>query len=203
MNRFVVADPKLCIGCGTCMAACSETHKKQGLQIHPRLTVMKHQQVTAPVLCRHCEDAPCIKVCPVKAISQQDGSVIVNESKCVGCTLCAIVCPFGAISTDGSRPVDYVTSFDTFIPSDPNSSNPSTSSPRCFGNGLLAWEPGVKAIAVKCDLCRHRKDGPACVGVCPTGALVEMGGCGGAAARKTKQTDQALVVDRLSQGGQL
>ncbi|VDY32833.1 Hydrogenase-4 component A [Morganella morganii] len=32
MNRFVIADPHLCIGCNTCMAACSETHKQQGLQ---------------------------------------------------------------------------------------------------------------------------------------------------------------------------
>ena len=47
MNRFVIADPQLCIGCGTCMAACSTAHKAEGLQTHPRLTVMRHKQATA------------------------------------------------------------------------------------------------------------------------------------------------------------
>ena len=49
MNRFVIADPHLCIGCNTCMAACSETHKQQGLQTHPRLNVVKIGELTAPI----------------------------------------------------------------------------------------------------------------------------------------------------------
>ncbi|WP_123246326.1 4Fe-4S dicluster domain-containing protein [Aeromonas dhakensis] len=172
MNRFVIADPKLCIGCGTCMAACSEVHKAQGLQQAPRLTVMRHEQATMPVQCRHCDDAPCSKVCPVEAIRQTGDCVQLNESLCIGCNLCAVACPFGAIQSGGSRPVAVATSYDTYIPSSIRSSNPSTSAGLgCFGEDLLSWEPGVRSIAVKCDLCEFRADGPACVGACPSQAL--------------------------------
>ena len=172
MNRFVIADPKLCIGCGTCMAACSEVHKAQGLQQAPRLTVMRHEQATMPVQCRHCEDAPCIKVCPVEAIRQTGDCVQLNESLCIGCNLCAVACPFGAISSGGSRPVAMANSYDTYIPCSVRSSNPSTSAGlRCFGEDLLSWEPGVRSIAVKCDLCEFRTGGPACIEACPSQAL--------------------------------
>ncbi|HDX8400680.1 TPA: 4Fe-4S dicluster domain-containing protein [Aeromonas dhakensis] len=172
MNRFVIADPKLCIGCGTCMAACSEVHKAQGLQQAPRLTVMRHEQATMPVQCRHCDDAPCSKVCPVEAIRQTGDCVQLNESLCIGCNLCAVACPFGAIQSGGSRPVAVATSYDTYISCSIRSSNPSTSAGLgCFGEDLLSWEPGVRSIAVKCDLCEFRADGPACVGACPSQAL--------------------------------
>ncbi|WP_281221857.1 4Fe-4S dicluster domain-containing protein [Photobacterium sanguinicancri] len=198
MNRFVIADPQLCIGCGTCMAACSTAHKAEGLQTHPRLTVMRHKQATAPVLCRHCEDAPCAQVCPVNAITQEQGSVVVNESLCVGCTLCAIACPFGAIAIDGSRPVDMANSYDTYIPSSVHSSNPSTSSPQCFGKDILAWEPGVKSIAVKCDLCQSTTGSPACIEVCPTKALFLVEEQGMADASQSKRNEAALDVSTIA-----
>ncbi len=172
MNRFIIADSQRCIGCGTCMSACSTAHKAVGLQSQPRLRVMRAENATAPVACRHCEDAPCARVCPVNAITREEGQVQLNETVCVGCTLCAIACPFGAIAFNGSRPLDYANSYDTYIPSTVRSSNPSTSSPVIFGKDILAWEPGVKSIAVKCDLCETRDQGPACVEVCPTKAIV-------------------------------
>ncbi|EFW6667436.1 4Fe-4S dicluster domain-containing protein [Shigella sonnei] len=105
MNRFVVAEPLWCTGCNTCLAACSDVHKTQGLQQHPRLALAKTSTLTAPVVCHHCEEAPCLQVCPVNAISQRDDAIQLNESLCIGCKLCAVVCPFGAISASGSRPV--------------------------------------------------------------------------------------------------
>jgi len=187
MKSFVIADPMKCIGCGTCMAACSTVHKKEGLQSHPRLMVIKHEDATAPVMCRHCEDAPCAKVCPVQAITKEGDRVLLNETLCIGCTLCAVACPFGAIAFDGSRPVAMANSYDTFIPSTPRSSNPSTSVPSTFGQDILAWEPGVKSIAVKCDLCGFRDDGPACVEVCPTQALVVVDETSMTKARRVKR----------------
>lgn len=44
MNRFVIADSTLCIGCHTCEAACSETHRQHGLQSMPRLRVMLNEK---------------------------------------------------------------------------------------------------------------------------------------------------------------
>lgn len=46
--------------------------------------------------CMHCENPPCMEVCPAKAISKNaDGAVVVNQEKCIGCQACAKACPFG------------------------------------------------------------------------------------------------------------
>jgi len=164
VNRFVIADSKVCIGCRTCEAACSEIHRQHGLQSMPRLKVMRSAKESAPQLCHHCEDAPCAQVCPVNAIVRDNGAVQLNESLCVSCKLCGIVCPFGAIEFSGSRPLD--------IPANANSPKAPAAppaSPRV--SSFLDWVPGVRAIAVKCDLCSFDEQGPACVRTCPTHAL--------------------------------
>ncbi|PMC26037.1 formate hydrogenlyase, partial [Klebsiella aerogenes] len=51
MNRFVIADSSVCIGCRTCEAACSETHRQYGLQSMPRLQVMRNEKESAPQMC--------------------------------------------------------------------------------------------------------------------------------------------------------
>ena len=114
MNRFVIGDPKDCIGCNTCMAACSEVHKAFGLQSFPRLQVMRNDDVTVPILCRHCDDSPCATVCPVHAITHINDTIQLNESLCIGCKLCGIACPFGAITQHGSAPIDAPTYYEGF-----------------------------------------------------------------------------------------
>ena len=165
MNRFVIADSTVCIGCRTCEAACSETHRLHGLQSMPRLRVMRNEKESAPQLCHHCEDAPCAGVCPVNAITRVDGAVQLNESLCVSCKLCGIACPFGAIEFSGSRPLH--------IPANANSPKapPAPPAPAKVST-LLDWVPGIRAVAVKCDLCSFDEQGPACVRTCPTKALI-------------------------------
>ncbi|ABD90098.1 4Fe-4S dicluster domain-containing protein [Rhodopseudomonas palustris] len=159
MNRFVIADPGRCIGCNTCMAACSTVHRAVGLQAHPRLTVTRTYEITAPVQCRHCEDAPCARVCPVDAIKLTDGQVVLNEQTCIGCKMCAIACPFGAITPSGT-PIEGVAGIRVGHPTESAALDP-----------LLAWSLGVRSVAVKCDLCSFQEAGPECVRVCPTAAL--------------------------------
>ncbi|MGL4858642.1 MAG: 4Fe-4S dicluster domain-containing protein [Enterobacteriaceae bacterium] len=168
MNRFVMADPEWCIGCNTCLAACSQTHKAQGLQQHPRLAMTRTSKQTAPILCRHCDDAPCLRVCPVNAIAMQDKSVQINESLCIGCKLCALACPFGAITFAGSTPLNAPAQYQYDALPAQLSDLPST--PAAM-DSLLSWDAGVHSVAVKCDLCAFSPDGPACIRVCPTDAL--------------------------------
>jgi Fe-S-cluster-containing dehydrogenase component len=60
------------------------------------------QLVHFPKSCLHCEDAPCVTVCPTGASYKrvEDGIVLVNESDCIGCGLCAWACPYGAREMD-------------------------------------------------------------------------------------------------------
>lgn len=65
------------------------------------------QLIHFPKSCLHCEDAPCVTVCPTGASYKrlEDGIVLVNESDCIGCGLCAWACPYGAREMD---PVEQV-----------------------------------------------------------------------------------------------
>lgn len=150
-NTFVIADPDRCLGCYTCMAACTANHRQEGLQSSPRLFLTHSDAGTMPVQCHHCEDAPCAQICPVRAITVQEGMVFLNEGLCIGCKMCAYVCPFGAVTVNGTTP-------------------PAAEEPQSLF-GFLDWMPGVKPIAIKCDLCSFSTDGPECVRACPTKAL--------------------------------
>lgn len=168
MNRFIIAEPSKCIGCNTCMAACTLAHKEQGLVDHPRLKVVRDDNDTAPVVCRHCEDSPCATVCPVNAITHEDHSVHINESTCIGCKMCGLACPFGAITPAACKPEGlpnlYEHNVSPQLLCDVPGSLPNV-------NPFLAWNVGVKTVAVKCDLCYFREQGPACIESCPTNAL--------------------------------
>jgi Fe-S-cluster-containing dehydrogenase component len=65
------------------------------------------QLVHFPKSCLHCEDAPCVTVCPTGASYKrvEDGIVLVNETDCIGCGLCAWACPYGAREMDAAEGV--------------------------------------------------------------------------------------------------
>ncbi|WP_421077136.1 4Fe-4S dicluster domain-containing protein [Methanothermococcus sp. Ax23] len=74
---------KLCVDCKRCERVC------------PTNGMFVVEGV--PVKCMHCEDAPCLNVCPEYAIERIDDKVVVHKEKCVGCGLCMDACPFGAM----------------------------------------------------------------------------------------------------------
>lgn len=195
MNHYVIADARRCIGCNTCVASCSQEHQRYGLQSAPRLEVMRNLQDSAPVMCRQCEDAPCAKVCPVNAITLRDRAVQLNENLCVSCKLCGIACPFGAITFSGSTPV--ATPHDCNTPK----ALPAPLPPRPL-SPFLDCVPGVRAVAVKCDLCSFSEDGPACVRTCPTQAikLVTVDLSLHASQRKRLNAASSLPVDLFISG---
>lgn len=97
-----------CTGCHTCEIACAVEHSKckslfEAIFEHPvpknRLYVeWVSPDGKVPVLCRHCEDAPCMHACISGAIQRnEDGVVITDTDKCIGCWTCVMVCPYGVV----------------------------------------------------------------------------------------------------------
>ncbi len=69
MTSFIVASPQACIGCRTCEVACALEHVAPGAEFHPRLKVMRLDDLSVPVMCHQCENAPCVGACPTGALS--------------------------------------------------------------------------------------------------------------------------------------
>jgi len=189
MNCFVVANPDKCIGCRTCEIACVVAHSDKSLftagtaevEFNPRLKVIKTATVSAPIQCRHCENAPCANVCPVGAITNKGNSIQVDPAACVGCKTCMLACPFGAI--------DLVSEY--------------YEGEKCLQEGLkISQGAGLCAkdriIANKCDLCVDRPGGPACIEVCPTAAfqLVKNDNMANSIQAKRKQSVTELSILR-------
>ena len=102
-KRLSVIDTERCVGCQLCMFACSRRFGDGGLAksaIHVR-SVGGVERGFIVVVCRACKDPPCASVCPTGAlIPRKGGGVIVDYSKCIGCSLCRMACPIGAIMWD-------------------------------------------------------------------------------------------------------
>jgi Fe-S-cluster-containing dehydrogenase component len=98
MEKTIFLDPNRCIGCKACVAACSEcgTHKGRSM-IHLEVIDRRESTQTAPVVCMHCEDPTCARVCPADAIKRTDDGVVQSAltPRCIGCSNCAVACPFG------------------------------------------------------------------------------------------------------------
>ena len=97
-HKFVIADYKRCIGCATCMAACFRSAYERGKLSKARLTVLRQAKGVMPTQCRQCDDGPCANVCPTGALRFDDNCIELHEEICIGCKLCTIACPYGAIS---------------------------------------------------------------------------------------------------------
>ena len=104
----MLVDTRRCIACQACTMACSMENVSPEGQFR---TVVATYAITdqagktglavLPRLCNHCEEPPCIPVCPVGAtFKRPDGIVLVDYDKCIGCKYCAWACPYGARELD-------------------------------------------------------------------------------------------------------
>ncbi len=91
-------DPRRCIGCQSCVQACSEcdTHKGQSMIQLDYLDRATSTQ-TVPVICMHCNSPTCAEVCPADAIKRTADGVVQSARKprCIACNNCVLACPFG------------------------------------------------------------------------------------------------------------
>jgi Fe-S-cluster-containing hydrogenase component 2 len=153
----------MCVGCNNCEKACADVH--EGTSRLNREAGPTFAQIHVPTSCRHCEHPHCMKDCPPDAIHRSPNGEVYIADTCIGCGNCQQNCPYGVIQ---------------MAPVNPKRRRPS----------LLAWltlgvgpEPGVEKAskdhnlskhAVKCDMCKDLKGGPACVRACPTGAAIRV-----------------------------
>ena len=104
MTRYaMVADLDRCVGCQTCTAACRHANETSpGVQWRRVLDVEagSYPEVSrtfVPVGCQHCDDPPCMHVCPTTATwKRPDGIVVVEQDICIGCAYCDVACPYQA-----------------------------------------------------------------------------------------------------------
>jgi len=100
-RKFVAVDPAKCTGCGLCEYVC--TLEKNELPWNPLKSRIRVIRITPAfnfaLTCRFCENAPCVRACPRKALTQTDeGFILVDEAKCDRCGWCIQACPYGGIS---------------------------------------------------------------------------------------------------------
>ncbi len=100
----IYIDPEKCLGCRSCEFACAVEHSmgKSPLSVpyevpkpKPRIKVVVTDFFPVPMRCQHCEDPPCLRVCPTGAISKKGSFVVLNPNSCIGCLMCVMACPFG------------------------------------------------------------------------------------------------------------
>lgn len=107
MAKVIVVDAQKCYACLGCVVECAyhragagaEVSLSSGVLSHAGCDVVAVGTAPVPLVCNHCEDAPCVQVCPSGAIerSTPDGPVLLDEELCIGCRACVMACPFGMI----------------------------------------------------------------------------------------------------------
>lgn len=121
----MVIDLLKCVGCGACGMACKTENntpdKTNGqtfnwadfiTKVEGQFPNVKYSIM--PVLCNHCTDAPCVKVCPVKPkamYKHENGITMHNNERCIGCRQCQKACPYSAEDVDKEKAAYSVISF--------------------------------------------------------------------------------------------
>jgi len=105
----IVAKEHLCLGCKLCEIHCMVAHSRSQKilkafsqekdRLSPRILVEDAGRVSFAVQCRHCENPPCVEACISGAMSRdpETDAVLCDADKCVGCYMCIMVCPAGAV----------------------------------------------------------------------------------------------------------
>ncbi len=152
-----------CVGCQGCTVACKAEHGTPAGVFWARVLEKEtgkfpsSKRFFIPLLCNHCETPACLEVCPTGATyKREDGIVLIDYDKCIGCRYCMMACPYN---------VRF------FL---------STVNGYFSGNGRTPYEEKMYdkwqvGTVVKCTLCAHRVDQglePACVVACPTSARI-------------------------------
>lgn len=105
-NYKIIVDLDRCMGCDSCTTACMQENRvdpgrryTKVLEVGPYGEYPRVERYHLPVKCQHCDDAPCVHVCPTQAsYKREDGITLVDHSRCIGCQYCVMACPYGVRS---------------------------------------------------------------------------------------------------------
>lgn len=164
MRYGMVVDLKRCYGCNACTIACKQKNGTPKGVFWCKVYATESGQYPharreyKPALCMHCADAPCVDACPTGAsYKREDGIVLVDQAKCIGCRYCLVSCPYDA------RYFDFGAEGGYFPGLEPNPYEQAQASKH------------KKGTVNKCTLCYDRiEEGgiPACAQTCPTKARI-------------------------------
>jgi Fe-S-cluster-containing dehydrogenase component len=175
-NRLAIAiDVRRCLeedGCRACIDACHRAHNvplvpdrahevkwvwkepfERALAIEEPDAIADHYRGRPLlVLCNHCDNPPCVRVCPTQATwKRANGLVAIDEHRCIGCRYCVAACPYGSRSFNWIDPRPYV------------------------AQPLSDFPTRTRGVVEKCNLCEERLAVgrlPACVDACPAKAML-------------------------------
>jgi Fe-S-cluster-containing dehydrogenase component len=170
---MVVDTGKCPVACRDCIDACHRTHNVPDFKNpkdeikwiwkEPWRAVFPEQEHAyledslkekpVMVLCNHCDNPPCVRVCPTKATfkRREDGIVMMDYHRCIGCRFCVAGCPYGARSMNFRDPRPFIKSVNPEFPT------------------------RTKGVVEKCNFCMERLARgllPACVEACKEKALI-------------------------------
>ncbi|NLB52808.1 MAG: 4Fe-4S dicluster domain-containing protein [Syntrophomonadaceae bacterium] len=168
MRYAMAIDIDRCTGCDACAVACKVENNLPNdiwwnriLTIggktanSPKGTFPNLQMQFLPMNCQHCENPPCVKACPVGATyKREDGIVIQDYDKCIGCRYCMVACPYSGVRQFNWKKPEYAIG---------------------MAMGDAAVTPHQSDVVEKCNLCIHRVDQglkPACIETCPNRARI-------------------------------
>ena len=164
----LLIDETLCVGCDNCEKACADTH--DGLSRLDREGGRTYAHLHVPTSCRHCEHPYCMTDCPPNAIHRgPDGEVFIDDS-CIGCGNCQRNCPYGVIRMDKPPPPKPGLLSWMFFGAGPGPGEPDADWKKKHAKGGA----DTAKTAIKCDMCKGKAGGPACVRACPTGAAIRV-----------------------------
>lgn len=165
MTYGMLIDLKKCVGCHACAVACKEAHGTPPTVTRSHVkrefegTYPDVRKTAVPMLCMHCESAPCIEACAVEGATykREDGIVVIDKEKCIGCKACITACPYAARY--------YIESEEGYFGAELNEYE------------TLMYPTMPKGSVDKCTFCVERVDAgkgelQACVAACPAGARV-------------------------------
>lgn len=169
----MVIDLDRCIGCEYCLRACTATNdvnvdKPWNIVVEEKTTGGSTFYFSRP--CLHCQVAPCVEVCPVKATYvRDDGLVVMDYDRCIGCRYCEVACPYDARKFNWEERTDE----NPYVPT--------------WGVPDIDVKRRPRGVVEKCTFCIERIDRglsaglipgenreatPACVNICPVEARI-------------------------------